>query len=246
MTKVSFVTIPSAIVTQKFNNYNPTMYGGGGKHKGIDFGIIVGTPVYTCMDGVVTTAVVTQSGYGRHVRITHNDNSMSIYGHLSQLMVEVGDIVVAGQQIGLSGGDPTDGIDGDGLSTGAHLHWEIRPPNSLTTDQGAVDPMEWCNKYIVGIRKQAEVTAYNGLRVRTSPTTGDILYVMPHRTLVNIIEEKNGWARILSTRPEWCSLDYLNFTGIETEVKEDTDDDVNIYTDAEKLEILWKAHPELH
>lgn len=244
MTKVAFVTIPSAIVTQKFNNYNPTMYGGGGKHKGIDFGIIVGTPVYTCMDGVVTTAVVTQSGYGRHVRITHNDNSMSIYGHLSQLMVEVGDIVVAGQQIGLSGGDPTDGIDGDGLSTGAHLHWEIRPPNSLTTDQGAVDPMEWCCQYIEGTRREAEITTYLGLRARHEPSTdGTILYVMPHRTLINVLDEVDGWSKILSLRPEWCFSEYINFTGITSEVVES---EVNIYTDKEKLNILWEAHPELH
>jgi hypothetical protein len=247
MTKVSFVTIPSAIVTQKFNNYNPTMYGGDRRHKGIDFGIVAGNPVYACMGGEVTTAVVSQSGYGRHVRITHPDNSMSIYGHLSKLLVNVGDVVGAGQEIGKSGGDPSDGIDGDGFSTGAHLHFEIRPPNSLTSDQGAVDPVAWCAKYIPGVRKQSEVTSYEGLRARSAPVSGNILYVMPHRTIIDVVEEKDGWSRILGLRPEWCSSTYLNFTGIETN-PDIPDDEIpeDIYTDKEKLDILWKLYLETH
>lgn len=247
MTKVSFVTIPTAIVTQIFNKYNPTMYGGDGRHKGLDLGVVTGTSVYACMGGTVTTAVVTQSGYGRHVRITHPDNSISIYGHLSKLLVSVGDMVEAGQEIGKSGGDPNDSIDGDGFSTGAHLHFEIRPPNSLTSDQGAVDPIAWCTKYIPGTRKQAEVISYDGLRARSFPVNGDILYVMPHRTIIDVIEESDGWSRILGLRPEWCSSAYLNFTGIETN-PDIPDDEVpeDIYTDKEKLDILWKLYLETH
>jgi hypothetical protein len=223
------------------------MYGGDGRHKGIDFGIIAGNPVYACMGGEVTTAVVTQSGYGRHVRITHPDNSISIYGHLSKLLVSVGDIVDAGQEIGKSGGDPNDGIDGDGFSTGPHLHWEIRPPSSLTSDQGAVDPIAWCSQYIPGVRKQAEVISYEGLRARETPVDGTILYVMPHRSIIDIVEESDGWSRILGVRPEWCSSAYLNFTGIETNPDiPDDDTPEDIYTSMEKLEKLWEAHPELH
>jgi hypothetical protein len=247
VTKVSFPTIPNAIITQIFNNYNPNMYGGDGRHKGLDLGNPVGTSVYACMKGEVTTAVVSQSGYGRHVRISHPDNSMSIYGHLSKLLVNVGDIVNAGQEIGKSGGDPKDNIDGDGFSTGAHLHWEIRPPNSLTSDQGAVDPMMWCTKYIVGVRKQAEVISYDGLRARDNPINGTILYVMPHRTIIDVIEESNGWSRILSLRPEWCSSAYLNFTGIETNpIIPDDEVPEDIYTDKEKLDILWNLYLKSH
>jgi murein DD-endopeptidase MepM/ murein hydrolase activator NlpD len=243
MTNVSFVTIPDAIITQKFNNYNPSNYGGDGKHKGIDFGIMVGNPVYACMDGLVKSAIVTQTGYGRHIRLMHEDGSMSIYGHLSKLLVAEGDKVLAGQEIGKSGGDPNDAIDGDGFSTGAHLHWEIRPSTSLLTDQGAVDPMEWCIKYIPGIRKQAEVIPYEGLRARAMPIDGRTLYIIPHRTQVNIIEETNGWSRLLSLRPEWCSSAFLLKTGIETNPNIPP---IIVYTDAEKLERLWNAHPELH
>ncbi len=245
MTNVAFVTILNAIVTQKFNNPNPTMYSGDGKHKGLDLGIIVGTPVYACMGGQVTTATVSQTGYGRQVRITHSDNSISIYGHLSKLLVNVGDMVEAGQEIGKSGGDKNDSIDGDGFSTGAHLHWEIRPPNSLLSDQGAVDPILWCAKYISGKRKQAEVVPYEGLWARSFSVTGTKLYLMPHRTIIDVVEEKDGWSRILGLRPEWCSSKYLNFTGIETTV-DIPDDEPNIYTYEEKVDIMWKEFIKLH
>jgi hypothetical protein len=59
---------------------------------------------------------------------------------------------------------------------------------------------------------------------------------------VYVIEEIAGWGRLLSLRPEWCSLSYLTMTGkiISPEVPSDT------FTDAEKLTKLWEAHPELH
>jgi hypothetical protein len=251
MTNVAFVTIPTAPISQIFNNYNPQSYGGDGRHKGIDFAIMAGNPVYTCMDGTVKETILSQSGYGRHIKIMHLDGSMSIYGHLTKTLVSVGQIVRAGQEIGKSGGDKFDGIDGDGYSTGAHLHWEIRPPTSLGTDQGAVDPEKWCLKYVGGLRKQAEITAYLGLRSRVSPIDGQTIYTIPHRSLVDVVEEKDGWCRILSLRPEWCSAEYLRFTGIETDPKIPNIEEPieKFYTYEEKVDIMWeeflKLHPEL-
>jgi murein DD-endopeptidase MepM/ murein hydrolase activator NlpD len=244
---VAFVTIPTASITQKFDNYNPTMYSGDGKHKGLDLGVIAGNPVYVCMDGDVTLAAVSQTGYGRHVRVLHPDGSLSIYGHLSKNLVKVGDHVLAGHEIGKSGGDPGDGIDGDGFSTGPHLHWEIRPPGQHGTDQMAVDPMEWCCRYITNLRREAIATAYLGLRVRSTPVivegNWNVIRSLPNRTTVDIIEEIDGWSRILSTRPEWCSSEYLSFTGNVTGGEPTPP---AIITDAEKLERLWAAHKELH
>jgi murein DD-endopeptidase MepM/ murein hydrolase activator NlpD len=244
MTNVSFVTIPTAPITQIFNNYNPTSYGGDGRHKGIDYGIMAGNPVYSCMDGEVIATILSQSGYGRHIKIKHADGCISIYGHLTKTLVSVGQIVKAGQEIGKSGGDKYDGIDGDGFSTGAHLHWEIRPSTSLNTDQGAVDPEKWCLRYVRGIRKQAEITAYLGLRSRVSPVDGQTIYTIPHRSLIDVIEEKDGWCRLLSLRSEWCSKEYLRFTGIETnpEIPVEEVPVPKIYTDAEKLSLVWEDY----
>ena len=242
----AFPTIPTAIVTQIFGNYNPSMYSGDGKHKGIDYGIRAGTSIYACMPGTVTTAITSQTGYGRHIRISHPDGSLSIYGHLTKLLVEVGNTVEAGQEIGKSGGDPLDGIDGDGFSTGAHLHWEIRPPESLSTDQGAVDPVQWCMKYLPGPWREAQVTADIGLNVRTSPVNGNVLYALRKRELVKVIETIDGWSRLLALRTEWCSSSWLFMTGVVQDVELPPVVVPGEYTDAEKLFRLWNAHPELH
>lgn len=246
MLKTSFPTIPTALVTQIFGNYNPALYGGDHKHKGIDYGVIAGTPVYACMDGVVTIATSQQTGYGRHVRLVHDDGCMSIYGHLSTLMVKPGDYVKAGQQIGKSGGDPKDAIDGDGLSTGPHLHWEIRPAGLHASDQSAVDPMQYCLKYLPGSLQMAEVSAEGGLNVRDMPqATGRYLQSLFRKQSVKVVEIRDGWARLHSLRDEWVSAKYLFFTGEVIHV----DDAPAIKPElslSEKVAMLWAAHPELH
>jgi hypothetical protein len=243
---VSFVTLANAIVTQAFGNYNPALYGGDRLHKGIDYGVMPNNPVYACMDGTVQTAINQQTGYGRHIRVLHGDGSLSIYGHLNRLLVASGDTVKAGQEIGKSGGDPRDGVDGDGLSTGAHLHWEIRPPHLHQSDQTAVDPMKWCLQYLPGRFEVAEVTAFNGLNVRSAPiATSTRLWAAKRKEVLQIVEKSNGWARIHSLRDEWVSMQYLFFTGEVIEVGQPETPDVDL-TMEEKVDILWGAHPELH
>ena len=235
----SFPTIPTACVTQNFNNYNPTMYSGDGRHKGIDYGVSSGTPVYACLDGKVITAATQQTGYGRHVRIQHPDGAVSIYGHLTKILVSVGDAVTAGQEIGKSGGDPKDGIDGDGFSTGAHLHWEIRPPGKTSTDQGAVDPIEYCMRSLPATTQTAEVSEVSGLNVRAAPINGAVLYSVTRKQVLQIAEIVNGWARIHALRAEWCSAAYLFLTDpVVPPVAPEL-------ADSEKLARLWAAHPEL-
>jgi len=232
--KPSFPTAPDAQITQVFGNYAPDLYPGDGTHQGIDYGVPVGTPVYACMDGNVILIAQNQQGYGRNLRIVHNDGYISIYAHLSSMLVQIGDSVISGQQIGLSGGDPSDNIDGDGTSTGAHLHWEIRPANKTYSDQDAIDPEEYCLKFLPAAQK-AEVTAFPVLNVRSKPTIqGEVTRTLPFEQMVEVTEISNGWARLRSLRPEWCSADYLAMDGIAA------------LTDAEKLSRLWELHPELH
>lgn len=89
-------------------------------HNGLDFGVVVGTPVEATMDGKVTYAGWNNQGYGNLV-IVENGDYKTYYAHLSNIPVSVGDSVVAGSTIGLSGNT--------GNSTGPHLHYEVRKNN---------------------------------------------------------------------------------------------------------------------
>lgn len=86
-------------------------------HNGIDFGGGYGAPVYATGDGlVISTSRL--GGYGNAIIIEHGGGLSSVYGHLSRIMVESGATVRRGQRIG--------SIGSSGLSTGPHLHFEIR------------------------------------------------------------------------------------------------------------------------
>jgi murein DD-endopeptidase MepM/ murein hydrolase activator NlpD len=87
-----------------------------GSHKGIDIANNIGTPILSPATGVVIFAGW-QGGYGRKVVIYHMDKYTTVYGHLSEIKVNVGDTVKQGQVIGLMGSS--------GHSTGPHLHYEV-------------------------------------------------------------------------------------------------------------------------
>lgn len=95
-------------------------------HAGIDLVLPEGTRVYAAAAGRVVTAGW-EGGFGLLVVIDHGDGFTTYYGHLSQLLVSVGQFVEIGQAVALSGNT--------GLSTGPHLHFELR------RDGVAVDPM---------------------------------------------------------------------------------------------------------
>lgn len=86
-------------------------------HGGIDFAINIGEPIYAVFDGVVRVAQV-NGGYGKMILIRHFNNIETLYGHLDKINVKVGQVVKAGDIIGLSGNT--------GFSTGPHLHFETR------------------------------------------------------------------------------------------------------------------------
>ena len=89
----------------------------GRAHQGLDLGLKTGDPIYATFDGKVRISKAA-GDYGNLVVIRHNNGLETYYAHLSQRDVEVGDWVVAGQQIGLGGST--------GRSTGPHLHYEVR------------------------------------------------------------------------------------------------------------------------
>jgi murein DD-endopeptidase MepM/ murein hydrolase activator NlpD len=95
----------------------------------------VGEEVLAALDGVVIRAEDTREiegnkgHYGIRVDIDHGDGLVTIYGHLNDWDVSVGDVVEAGKRIGWCGNT--------GRSSGPHLHFEIQQ------DSEVQDPMEY-------------------------------------------------------------------------------------------------------
>lgn len=100
-------------------------------HTGLDIDGESGDPIVACADGTVALAETLQVR-GNAVVIDHGAGILSGYFHLSQIDVQPGQFVHAGEQIGLMGTT--------GLSTGSHLHWELR------IDGVATDPRPWVDQ----------------------------------------------------------------------------------------------------
>lgn len=93
-------------------------------HKGIDYGVGVGTLIVVLKSGKVTTSGmnVDPDGWGAMVQINHDDGSATRYAHLSEIYVSVGDEIIPGTIIGATGGIKDS--PGAGNSKGPHLHFE--------------------------------------------------------------------------------------------------------------------------
>lgn len=100
----------------------------GKLHSGIDIAAGAGESVLCASDGVVTYAGV-NGGYGNLIIVKHKENTETYYAHLSSILVNVGDSVLKGQEIGKVGST--------GNSTGPHLHFEVR------VDKIAQNPMDF-------------------------------------------------------------------------------------------------------
>lgn len=87
------------------------------KHTGIDIEAPIGTPVISVAPGEVLFAGWLR-GYGQVIIIDHGGNMTTVYGHLSRMDVRDGQEVSQGQVIG--------GVGSTGVSTGSHLHFEVR------------------------------------------------------------------------------------------------------------------------
>ena len=114
--------LPGARITQHWGEHGDAYarFGMWG-HNGTDFGIAAGVSVRAVAWGVVAY-VGDDPDYGLYVRLYHQTFGVhSFYAHLSRIDVEPGDVVKAGQAVGLVGST--------GNSTGAHLHLEIRDAN---------------------------------------------------------------------------------------------------------------------
>lgn len=95
----------------------------GVQHNAVDIPAYQGSPVRAAADGVVYTTK--DNGYGySYIIVAHAGGFMTVYGHISSIIVVPGDTVLAGSILGLSGGMP--GTKGAGyMTTGPHLHFEM-------------------------------------------------------------------------------------------------------------------------
>ena len=87
-------------------------------HKGLDIANSMGTPIRAAAAGTVTYAQYNSGGYGNLVIISHGNGVQTYYGHCSKLYVTAGQTVSQGEVISAMGST--------GISTGSHLHWEVR------------------------------------------------------------------------------------------------------------------------
>ncbi|MBB3804037.1 murein DD-endopeptidase MepM/ murein hydrolase activator NlpD [Xanthomonas arboricola] len=112
----SRMPIRNTYITSGFGGRADPFDGGSAFHKGVDFHANVGDPVMSVADGVVSYAGV-RGGYGNVVEVDHGNGYVTRYAHNSRLVVKVGDLVRAGQQVARAGSS--------GRSTGAHVHFEV-------------------------------------------------------------------------------------------------------------------------
>lgn len=95
-------------------------------HKGVDLALPTGTPIKAAADGIVTYAGW-GNGYGNYVEIKHKNGYTTRYAHLSRFEkgLKSGTKVKAGQNIA-KGGSTGRNSRGQKISTGSHLHFEVR------------------------------------------------------------------------------------------------------------------------
>lgn len=105
-----------------FHPFNGPMTSGFGwrdsaQHNGVDIDLNKGDKVCAAFDGMVRIAK-RFGGFGNVVIVRHYNGLETVYAHLSKLKVKPGQVIIAGQVVGLGGST--------GHSTGSHLHFEVR------------------------------------------------------------------------------------------------------------------------
>ena len=137
-------------------------------HNGLDYGTPNETPLYSCIDGVVTEATNDPGGYGVYVKC-ENEQYGVLFAHLSRLNVGETQPVQEGELLGWS--------DNTGFSTGPHLHLGIftKPRQTGNGYNGYVDPEPLLKggemEEITELKKQIEVLQ---LRVSELETDGEM------------------------------------------------------------------------
>ncbi|MBV9528210.1 M23 family metallopeptidase [Sphingomonas sp.] len=135
-------------------------HAGAAMHPGIDLAGAYGTPIYATADGTVLRSGWNNGGYGNMVEIDHGRGIVTRYGHMSAVLVQAGDHITRGQQIGRMGST--------GRSTGNHLHYEVR------IDGRPVNPIPFMKStdYVIAMQKRSGAASMDQVAVGGPITAG--------------------------------------------------------------------------
>lgn len=191
---------PPFHVSQYFGE-SPDIYARFGLrgHNGVDFAAPMLTPILAAQDGRVAACANDPDGYGKHVRLQHAGGLLTLYAHLADTQICVGDDVKADQVIARVGST--------GFSTGPHLHFEVR------LDNVSVDPLPFLapppaadDKYQVS--KHMVVIA-GVLNLRAGPGTSyPVVGHLYAGDRVDVLElaHREVWVRLVSG--SFCCMQY--------------------------------------
>ena len=121
----------STRITSPFGWRYLSLLGGRNYHTGVDIGAAGGTNILAANSGKVIKAGWNNS-YGYMVMIDHGGGIVTLYAHSSKLLVKTGDVVARGQVIAL--------IGSTGMSTGNHLHFEVRVNGAYKNPLNYISP----------------------------------------------------------------------------------------------------------
>jgi murein DD-endopeptidase MepM/ murein hydrolase activator NlpD len=110
--------VDGARISSNFGMRKHPILGYSKMHKGVDFAVPTGTPIYAAGDGLVEMAGW-NSGYGKYVRIKHNGIYKTAYGHMSKIAKGIG------KGTHVSQGEIIGYVGATGQATGPHLHYEV-------------------------------------------------------------------------------------------------------------------------
>jgi murein DD-endopeptidase MepM/ murein hydrolase activator NlpD len=203
----AFVAPVAGFVTSNFGPRSKTRY-----HYGVDLKLNTGDTVVSSFDGMVRFTGYQPSGYGNVVVVRHYNGLETVYGHLSKIGVRPGDMVRAGEYIGLGGST--------GRSSGPHLHFEMRymgvaiNPNDIVDFEDTADShtlksetFEVCSHTFSYLRKahyspSSKYAKSGSLRyytVRRGDTLSKI--AVKNKTTINRLCQLNRVSRNATLRP---------------------------------------------
>lgn len=126
LASINIINPTIGTVTSKFGQRDVIFEGVNPYHTGIDIANSLGTDIVSVCDGIVENVVYDDKYYGNYIEIKM-DEIIFKYAHLSEILVNKNDVVKQNMVVGKMGST--------GMSTGPHLHFEIRQGNVL------IDPL---------------------------------------------------------------------------------------------------------
>lgn len=148
-------------------------------HRGVDIKVDNGEPMVAAFPGKVIVSRYNKGGYGHYVLVEHSNGLQTLYGHLAERAVKVGDEVLPGDIVGLAGNS--------GKSSGAHLHFEIRYGDVNIDPVTVVDFPHWQLK--PGVEKYSKKKALQAHRKMQSKLKIENVYVVkPGDTVADVAE----------------------------------------------------------